>query len=297
MLHNFRLWTLPLLAMLIVLIVTLGCSASDQENTQQTSVETISGNIPIGSTEARRGSDNDMSIAAYFDLSELPPSDTQDRGIWVTGSGVFKVEPDMAVVRLSVSALAKTVALAQIQASKYMSDVQEAALAHGVLQKDIQTVDYSIYPEYHYEDVTIGSKRQTKRVLDGYKVTNEIVVKLRGMGREGEIIDALATAGEDAIRIDDISFVLDDTSEAQVRARELAILDATNRAKQIATTMGITVGRPVYVREISATTYADPVQQMYGVARAYDESSMSTPIMGGVLDITVKVSVVFAIGG
>jgi uncharacterized protein YggE len=250
----------------------------------------------LGDSKTQQDSDNDTPSARYFDFSELPPSDTQDRGIWVTGSGVVEVEPDMAVVSLSVSVLGKTVALAQSQAGKHMSDVQETAILYGIGQKDIQTVDYSIRPEYHYEDVTIASRRQTKRVLDGYRVTNRIVVKLRDMGREGEIIDALATAGEDAIGIDDISFLRDDISEAQSGARELAIVDAINRAKQIATTMGVTIGRPVYVREISATTFENSGQQMYAV-RAYDESNTSTPIMGGALDITVKASVVFAIGG
>ena len=288
--HNSVLCTLPLLVSLIVLTITLACSTDDQETVQLASVETISGD--------QRDSGEEVSSSQYRGLSELPLSDTQDRGVWVTGSGVFESEPDMVVVRLGVSALAKTVALAQSEAGKYMTNIQEAALNHGVVEKDIQTVDYSIYPEYHYEDVTIGSKRQTKRVLAGYRVTNGIVVKLRAMGKEGAIIDALAKAGGDAIVVDDISFVLDDTSDAQIRARELAVIDATNRAQQIATTMGITIGRPIYVREISATTYEASVPQMYGVARAYmDESSVSTPIMGGVLDMTVKVSVVFAIGG
>jgi uncharacterized protein YggE len=294
--------TLPVIALSVMLALTLACSTSDQEIAQQGSVETIQGGITIGSpsgqlvdSKTQQDSDNDTPSARYFDFSELPPSDTQDRGIWVTGSGVVEVEPDMAVVSLSVSVLGKTVALAQSQAGKHMSDVQETAILYGIGQKDIQTVDYSIRPEYHYEDVTIASRRQTKRVLDGYRVTNRIVVKLRDMGREGEIIDALATAGEDAIGIDDISFLRDDISEAQSGARELAIVDAIKRAKQIATTMGVTIGRPVYVREISATTFENSGQQMYAV-RAYDESNTSTPIMGGALDITVKASVVFAIG-
>ena len=290
--------------MLIVLTSTLACSAEGDENAVVSSAETTTAESQIALAtvqEANPGavriSEDGLSTTQYLWPPELPPSDNQDRGVWVTGSGVFESEPDMAVVRLGVSALAKTVALAQNEAGKYMANVQEAALNHGVVEKDIQTVDYSIYPEYHYEDVTIGAKRQTKRVLDGYRVTNDIVVKLRAMGQEGAIIDALAKAGGDAIVVDDISFVLDDTSGAQIRARELAVIDATNRAEQIAATMGITIGRPIYVREISASTYEDSAPQMYGVARAYmDESSGNTPIMGGVLDTTVKVSVVFAIG-
>ena len=278
--------------------VTGGDDSSVQSSIESTVSETTSGvsTGQTGTSGLERNPEKAIMSDQYLGVSELPPSNSQDRGIWVTGSGAVEVEPDMAVVRLGVTALAKTVAVAQAQAGQYMADVQEAVLSEGVLLRDIQTVDYSIRPEYHYEDVTIGSRRQTKRVLDGYRVTNNAVVKLRQMGREGEIIDALSTAGGDFVVIDDISFVLDDTADVHIVARERAIIDATNKAEQIAATMGVKLGRPLYVREISATTYEDPAQQMYGVARAYEESAMTTPIMGGVLDITVKVSVVFAIG-
>jgi hypothetical protein len=287
------------LGLLVILAGVLACSENEREIltrpagvTPMEEVKIPPGDSYVATSESQREYLNPLN----FNYRDIGLSDTQDRGIWVTGIGVFEVEPNVAVVKLAVSVLAKTVASSQSQVSRYVSDVQETALTYGVLQKDIQTIGYSIYPEYHYEDVTIGSKRQTKRVLDGYKVTHDMVFKLREMIRGGEIVDALVTAGEDAIKINDISLIHDDTSDAQVVARELAILDATDRANQIATTMGITVGNPVYVREISATTYADPVQQAYAVARAYDESSISTSIMGGVLDITVNVTVVFAIG-
>ena len=241
------------------------------------------------------GSDEAAAHSRHSELAGMVASDTQDRGIWVTGSGVFEVEPDMAVLRLGVSVLAETIALAQERAGRDMSKAQEAAFEGGVARKDIQTVGYSIRPEYHYEDVKIGSTRKTKRVLDGYRVTNNIVVKLREMGREGAIIDSIVEAGADSITVDDISFVLDDAVEARVVARERAVIDATNRATQIADSIGVEIGRPIYVRELSATSYQNPMQEMYGVARAYEDSTVNTPIAGGVLDITVTISAVFSI--
>ena len=73
------------------------------------------------------GSDEAAAHSRQSELAGTVASDTQDRGIWVTGSGVFEVEPDMAVLRLGVSVLAETIALAQERAARDMSKAQEAA--------------------------------------------------------------------------------------------------------------------------------------------------------------------------
>ena len=110
--RNSVLWTLPLLVSLIVLTITLACSTDDQETVHLASAETIAGEVPIGADNGQMGisgdqrdSGEEVSSAQYRGLSELPLSDTQDRGVWVTGSGVFESEPDMVVVRLGVKPL------------------------------------------------------------------------------------------------------------------------------------------------------------------------------------------------
>ena len=128
--------------------------------------------------------------------------------------------------------------------------------------------------------------------LIGYRVSNAVTVKVRDLDRLGEIIDDAASAGGDDIRINGISFTIDDTKTLEDEARELAVLDATRKADQIALTTGTSRGRIIYITDNSSHNAGSNFSRM--------EMSMlsdyaSTPISSGELTITVTVNALFAI--
>lgn len=208
----------------------------------------------------------------------------QQTGIWVTGQGEVMAVPDIAALRLGVEVQADTVAEAQTQASAAMDKVQQALEDNGVAEKDIQTQQYSIYP------ITRWISDKDEQVIVGYRVTNIVVAKIRDVDEAGAIIDAVAEAGGDSTRIQDISFGVDDKTPYYEQARAKAVEDANNKATQLAELADVGLGKATHISEGAA--YLPVRADWYNV---YPEAGGTTPISPGELKITVQVQVIYAI--
>lgn len=208
----------------------------------------------------------------------------QQTGIWVTGQGEVMAVPDIAELRLGVEVQADTVAEAQTQASDAMDKVQQALEDNGVAEKDIQTQRYSIYP------VTKWISDKDEQEIVGYRAANIVVAKIREIDKAGAIIDAVAEAGGDFTRIQDISFDVDDKTPYYEQARAKAVEDANNKATQLADLAGVGLGKATCVSE--GAGYLPVRADFYGEAAM---PSGTTPISPGELKITVQVQVIYEI--
>ena len=208
----------------------------------------------------------------------------QNTGIWVTGEGKVSVVPDIAILSLGVEAQAATVAEAQNQAAGAMDAVVSELDSHGIDEKDIKTQHFSIYP------VRKWIKDREEEVLIGYRVNNMVTAKVRRVEDTGDIIDAVARAGGDYIRINGISFTVDDPTPYYKEAREKAMADAEVKAKQLASSGGVKLGDPTYINESSGVI---PITR--GVLEAAPASEPATPISPGETEIRLTVQVVYSI--
>jgi len=205
----------------------------------------------------------------------------QQAGINVTGQGKVTVEPDLAMLTLGVESQAQTVAVAQADTTDAMNKVMAALSQNGVANKDIQTQRYSINVVTRYDSTT------QRNVTVGYLVTNLVIVKLRVLDRVGEVIDAVAAAGGDATRVNGISFTVEDPTDDYNQARSLAMTDAKNRANQLASLGGVSLGKPVYVTE----TTSFPIVKGVSAAPVPEGTSISP----GEIDIITSVQVTYSI--
>ena len=205
----------------------------------------------------------------------------QNVGIWVTGEGSVTVVPDVANLNLGVEAEAETVAQAQAQAATAMQAVIDELKARGVADADIKTQYYNIYPIRDYQKDT--------SVIIGYRVTNTVTVKIRDVENTGTIIDAVAAAAGDNIRINSIYFTVDDTSAYLEQARANAMADAKAKAQQLADLAGMSLGKPTYISE--GGSY---IPYIY-VDRNLSAEGPSTPISPGETEVRLSVQVVYSI--
>jgi uncharacterized protein len=210
----------------------------------------------------------------------------QQMGLTVSGTGEVNVTPDISVVTLGVEAEAKTVADAQKQAGDAMTAVMSALTANGIADKDVKTTNYSIQPIWNYSTDKDGV---SKRTLDGYQVSNTVNVTIRDVNKTGTIIDAVTAAGGDLTRVNNISFTVDNPKPYNDQARELAIKDAMTKAQQMAGLAGVSLGELLYISESS--NYNVPVR----VVASGADSSFSTPISSGQLDVSLSVQMIYAI--
>jgi uncharacterized protein YggE len=219
-------------------------------------------------------------------IKTAPSNSQQNTGIWVTGEGEVTVVPDVAVLSLGVESEADTVAQAQSQASTAMNGILSVLSSRGVEETDIKTQSYSIYPSRRWDQDT-GEEE-----LTGYRVTNMVAVKVRKIEDTGMIIDAVAEAGGDDIRIDGISFTVDDPAPYQKEAREKALADAQEKAEQIAAAASLKLGEPTY---INASSGYSPYDIAYGISVPAAESASGSSISPGEATITVTMQVAYSI--
>lgn len=215
-------------------------------------------------------------------------SGNRQMGIWVTGEGKAVAVPDILLLNLGVEAQAKSVGESQSTAKEAMSRVRQALSTQGIEDKDIQTISYSIQPVYQY------NQRENKQELIGYRVRDRISVKIRNIQIAGKTIDVAAEAGGNSIRIDSISFTIENPVPLKNEAREKAIKDALAKAKQMAELTGVNFGKAVYITE-SGFVQPPPRPIPAPMALRAEAAGAPTEISPGEAEIQVQVQIAFNI--
>lgn len=201
------------------------------------------------------------------------------RTISVNGSGQVSVVPDIAVVSVGVDVLNEDLNAAQTEATEKANAIIAAVQAAGVAENDIQTANYSIWPEYKYNnDGTTGE-------LVGYRVNHLVNIKVRAMETTGDVIAAAVDAGANAVH--GISFTVSDPNVVTGEAREAAMANAREKAEDLAGLSGGSLGVVVSVSESSWAPY--PVD---GRSVAEDAAN-APPINPGETMVTVELTVVW----
>ena len=210
----------------------------------------------------------------------------QNVGLWVNGEGKAYGTPDVALLRLGVEVQEKSVAGAQRGAAEAMNKVVNALKGKGVADKDIQTQQFNI------QIVKRWIEKEGREEIIGYRVVNAVVAKIRKVSEAGNVIDAAAAAGGDATRIDSIGFTVDDPAPYYKEARDMAVANAIAKAKQIAGTAGIKLGKTIYITE--SVAYIPPTVRTYMKAEAAPAPA-PTPISAGELEFQINVQMVYII--
>lgn len=223
------------------------------------------------------------AIACGDTVTQVQPPGQQQAGITVAGEGKATGKPDVASIQLGVSKLAPTVADARSQAAASMDAMIQSMKANGVDDKDIQTQQLSIAPEYDY-----SNNRQT---LKGFRVTNIVSAKVRKIDDTSKVVDDAVTAGGNDAQVQGISFTIDNPDDLKAQARKAAMADARSRAETLAKEAGVQLGNPTTISESAVVV---PIPFAVGGA-ASKEAAPSTPIEPGTQDVTVTVSVTYGI--
>lgn len=211
----------------------------------------------------------------------------QSTGIWVNGEGKVTVVPDVAILSVGVESQEASVTKAQENAATAMNDVVSQLKQRGIAEKDIRTTVFSI------SRVTRWDEPKQQEVTIGYRVTNTVSAKIRKVADAGTIIDAVVQAGGDLTRINSISFTVDDPSAYNNEARQKAMADAENKAKQLANLSGVKLGKPTYINESGG--YVSPPPIYRSAAPMPAPMPAPTPISPGETEIQLNVQVVYEI--
>jgi len=200
--------------------------------------------------------------------------------ISMSGHGEARAQPDIAMLSAGVSVGAPTAAAALATANKDMQAVFQSLRKLGVADRDIQTRNFSVHPEY-----AAGSGEAPR--VTGYQVSNQVEVRLAEIGKLGSALDALVAAG--ANQINDVRFSIHDPTALLVEARTSAVADARTKAETFAKAAGMTLGPILSISE-SGIEGPRPVVSAAAMARA-----ASVPVAMGEETIGADVTITWGI--
>jgi uncharacterized protein YggE len=206
--------------------------------------------------------------------------DKQRRTITISASGSVTVEPDQARITSGVTSDAETAREALAKNSEAMAKVIAELKSAGVDPKDIQTASFRVEPRYTQPTKTEAPK------IDGYSVTNEVQVLVRDLGKLGDVLDRLVTAG--ANQMSGLSFEVSKAETLLDDARKEAVANARRRADLYAAAAGAEVGEVLVISEGDAAQPPRPV-----FARAMKAEAV--PIASGTETLAANVTVTWAL--
>ena len=219
-----------------------------------------------------------QEMSAKMNHNSIQPETT----LSISAEGQVVAAPDLAILSGGVVSEAKTAKEALQMNARDMAGVMKALKDAGVPEKDIQTSNFSLQPQYQYP-------KEGPRYLTGYQVSNQVTAKVRDLENVGGVIDAMVTQGGNSFS--GVSFAVEDPSELQNEARRKAMKEAVARANLYAEAAGYRVARIVTISE-NGSYNPQPRPVMMARAESMD-AGMPTQISGGELTYSAGVNVMF----
>jgi uncharacterized protein YggE len=227
-----------------------------------------------------------ISIAVFLVIKISPPISIssivsqKDSLFTVSGEGKVTVIPDTGIVNLGMTVNKSTVKAAQTEANTVINNISKNIKDLGIESKDIRTSGYNIYPQYDYQ----GSVNR----ITGYQINISLTVTVRDIDKINTVIDSATSLGANSVGGIQLTVDEDRQKELLQEARKKAVDDAKNKAQNLASAAGITLGKIINIQE-SSGGYPRPMM-------AYDKVSAAglggggTEIEVGSTDISTSVT-------
>ena len=200
----------------------------------------------------------------------------------VSATGEVSRVPDIAIISAGVSTRSATATGALGENASRMERVRAALKAAGIADRDIQTSNISLSPEYLYRD-------NVPPRLTGYTASNQVNVRFRDIRNSGRILDALVAQG--ANQINGPSLTIDKPEAALDEARGNAIAVGRARAELYARALGMRVVRLLSISEGGG--YGSPPPVMMATAERSAMGAADSKIDPGEQRLQVTVSMSF----
>ncbi|TWD79262.1 hypothetical protein FB561_0318 [Kribbella amoyensis] len=198
-----------------------------------------------------------------------------DSGITVTGTGQATAPADLLRLTLSVGQDAPDVAAAVAQVAKRTDAVTDALRDQGVTRADVQTSSVNVHPQYG----------DTGRVV-GYRAAHTLTVTTKDLTGFGRLLNAAVEAAGNSLGLDYLQFDVADKTPLLEQARELAFAQARQKADQLATLAGQTIGS---IAAVGETLNQVPMTTM--AAKAVSSYSPELSITPGEQNVEVTLEV------
>ncbi len=187
--------------------------------------------------------------------------------------------PDTATFSTGVETSAPTASAALRQNSAQVAKVISQLKALGIAEKDIQTSGINLSPEYEYIQAT------QKNRFKGYRVSNQVSVKMRDIDKLGSVLDQVVASG--ATNINGPYFSIADDSDVKTAARAAALANGKAQAESYARAAGYS---GVRLLSVSEGLVGRPMPYAMMRQSAMAEAASSVPVEPGQIGTSVMLS-------
>jgi hypothetical protein len=205
--------------------------------------------------------------------------------ITVSGEGKVYAKPDVAIVNLGVTTTGATVAYVTKTNTDVMNAVIEAAKGLSIDEKDIQTTNYNLAPQYNYT-------QRAGAIFQGYTLSQNIQVKIRDFTKIGDVLSQATAKG--ANLVGDLQFTIDNPQQFKDQARAKAIAQAKINAKSLATESGMGLGKLINVYE-STNSYPVMYNSVKAMGGAAPEAASIPTVQPGQQEIDVVINLTYQV--
>jgi uncharacterized protein YggE len=210
------------------------------------------------------------------------------RTITVTAEGKTTVSPDLAEISFSVLSQGQDPQALSTNNNDKMNAVLQFVKAQGIDDKDMTTTNYDLSPNYQYD------KNTQRNFITGYTLTQTVQVKVRDLNKVATVLGGLAPLGVN--QIGGVNFTFDDPEKFLAVARADAFVKVEAKAKEMATSAGVSLGSIVTVAENNYVPGPSPLYMSANSAAGLGgaEAAISVPtIQPGTQDVTDDVSITY----
>jgi uncharacterized protein YggE len=201
----------------------------------------------------------------------------------ISATADIQAKPDVAILTAGIVTNAATAGDALKSNSNQMNTVFAEIKKAGIAEKDYQTSNFQINPQYVYVENQPPS-------IKSYEARNSLTIKVRDMAKIGPMLDVLVVNG--ANDISGPTFIIDKPDALQDQARGDAVAKARAQADVYAKAAGLKVKRIIAISE-NTQNYQPPRPMMAKMAMAADAAGSSTPVATGEVEMSATVNVAF----
>ena len=205
-----------------------------------------------------------------------------DVEITATGNAQVTAVPDMVSVTANALVNAATVAEAQEQVSAIIEQATQGLKALGITDEQIVTTNYSFFPNYDYNDYSGGAAKIT-----GYQASHTLRITCGDTALLDGIITVITDAGMNEIY--SVEFDTSARKELYLKALELAVADAREKAARMAAAAGVTITG--VDKLVENETYGCDTS-LYAAARDESAKGVETGVRSGTVTVCASVTVV-----
>lgn len=214
-----------------------------------------------------------------------------ERAIVVNGVAEKSLDPNLVNFMVEVWSKAATAKQAQQLAAGQFKQIKKTFEDYKVKKEDIQTDNYSLNPEYEYDQ----KLRQNKMI--GFRVSQSISVTLRKVEEAGNFLDSLVSdkkSTEVGINVNSINWDSDKRPQVETAALGDAVRSAKLKAEEIAKAAGVKIKGVSKISHMSSGGGPTPVYRSFGAKVAMMEAA-STEVPAGQIKVRVEVSAEYEI--